>query len=150
MRMVKLRYRAVPSQQAEARHEEPGAACNAAPGRAHTRRLTASQAYEDVQETSDFDTAPSAVGALKVHETVNTTTPAGCSTVIVADVNARSSMLSVQFGFGQPGAPAMGVVGATVVTENVVFPFLISLAGIATLPVTVSGAGFWPGALLPP
>lgn len=112
----------------------------------HSRRLTASPAYEDVQETSDFETAPSDVAAVKVHETVNTTTPAGCSTVIVAEVNARSSMLSVQFGFGQPGAPGIGVVGATVVTENDVFPFLISLAGIATLPVTVVGAGFWPGA----
>ena len=91
-------------------------------------------------------TAPLDVGALKVHETVKTTVPAGCSTVIVAEVNANSSMLSVQFGFGQPGAPGMGVVGAVVVTENGVFPFLISELGIDTLPVTVVGAGFWPGA----
>jgi hypothetical protein len=73
---------------------------------------------------------------------VKTTVPAGCSTVMVAEVNARSSIDSLQFGFGQPGAPGMGVVGATVVTANGVFPFLISLAGIATLPKTVVGAGF--------
>jgi hypothetical protein len=47
------------------------------------------------------------VGALKVHDTVSTTVPGGCSTVIVADVNISSSMLSVQLGLGHAGAPGI-------------------------------------------
>ena len=113
---------------------------------AGTLPLKPNLVYDDEQVTFCLGTAPFDVGALKVHEIVRTTVPGGCSTVIVAEVNARSSMLSVQFGFGQPGAPGTGVVGAVVVTENDVLPFLISDAGIATLPVTVIGAGFWPGA----
>ena len=51
-----------------------------------------------------------------MQETVNTVVPTGCSTVIVADVNARSSIDSVQLGFGQSGAPAMIGSGDTVGT----------------------------------
>ena len=125
-----------------------GAAYHSAPNRLPltARALRPNLGYDDEQDTFCLGTAPLEVGALKVHEIVKTTVPAGCSTVIVAEVNANSLMLSVQFGFGQPGAPGMGVVGAVVTTENVVVPFLISEAGIATLPVTVVGAGFCPGA----
>ena len=90
--------------------------------------------------------APFALGELNVQLSVSTVFPAGCCTVRVEDVNARSVIVCVQFGFGQPGAPGIGFVGAVVVTRKFTFPFLISLAGIAWLPVTVSAAGFWPGA----
>src|SRR5262249_25595097 len=65
-------------------------------------------------------------------------------------VNAISVMASVQLEFGQSGAPGMGEVGGLVVTLNCALPFLIALAGIPTLPVTVTGAGFRPGAWFPP
>jgi hypothetical protein len=103
-----------------------------------------------VQVTSLLDTAPSEVAGLNVQVTVYTTVPGGCSTVIVALVNATSVIVSVQFGFGQPGAPAIGDTGPSVVTLNVVLPFLISLAGMDWLPVRVTSAGFCPGASLPP
>ncbi len=63
-----------------------------------------------------------------------------------------SVMISVHEELGQSGAPGIGVVGEFVVTLNGVLPFLSSLAGIDTLPVTVTGAGFCPGAwnVLPP
>jgi hypothetical protein len=63
--------------------------------------------------------------------TVNTVVPGGCSTVMTADVNARSSIVSFQLALGQSGAPAMIGSGATVTTEKGVVPFLISAAGIA-------------------
>ena len=85
-----------------------------------------------------------------VHSTTSTTVPSGCSTVTVAEVNARSSIASVQLGLGQPGAPETGVSGGNVTTENGVLPFFTSSAGIACEPVTVIGAGFWPGAWFPP
>ncbi len=90
------------------------------------------------------------MGELNVQLTVRTSVPAGCSTVIVALVNARSVMSSLQFGFGQSGASGIGVVGSFVMTPNGVFPFLISPAGIASLPDTVIGAGFWPRAWFRP
>ena len=71
------------------------------------------------------------VAGLNAQLTVSTRAPGGCSTVIVALVNERSVMSSVQLEFGQPGAPAIGVTGGLVVTLNGVFPFLISDAGIA-------------------
>src|SRR3990172_12737091 len=97
---------------------------------------------------SAFDTGPSLVAGLKVQLTTRTTLPAGCSTVIVALVNARSRMFSLQPGLGQSGAPGIDDGGAVVVTLNGVLPFLISDAGIETLPVTLIGAGFCPGTLL--
>jgi hypothetical protein len=51
------------------------------------------------------------------------TTCPPCSTVIVAVVNDRSVMSSVQLGFGHSGAPAIGVGGGFVVTSNGVLPF---------------------------
>ena len=81
---------------------------------------------------------------------LSTSVPAGCSTVIVAEVNAISVIASVQFGFGQSGAPATGVSGGAVVTENDTLPFFTSSAGIAWLPVVVTGAGFCPGGWLLP
>jgi hypothetical protein len=99
-----------------------------------------------VQLTSCFATAPFVVGELNVQFTVRTTVPGGCSTVIIALVNATSVIVSVQFGFGQPGAPGIGDSGAPVVVPNGVLPFLISLAGIDCDPVSVTSAGFWPGA----
>ena len=91
-------------------------------------------------------TAPSDVAGLKLQETVSTTLPGGCSTVMTALVNDMSVIISVHDELGQSGAPGIGVVGEFVVTLNGVFPFLTSLPGIETLPVTVTGAGFCPGA----
>ena len=68
--------------------------------------------------------------------------PGGCSTVMVALVNATSVIVSVQRGFGHPGAPGIGDTGGSVVTLNETLPFLISDAGIAWLPVSVTEAGF--------
>ena len=102
--------------------------------------------YCCVQLTFLLGTAPFDVGELNVQLTVRTVLPGGCSTVTIAEVKARSVIVCVQLGFGHPGAPGMGLVGAVVVTIKGVFPFLISLAGIAWLPVTVSVAGFCPGA----
>jgi hypothetical protein len=95
-------------------------------------------------------TAPSEVAGPNVHVTTSTTVPNGCSTVNVALVKATSSMDSVQFEFGQSGAPAI-VAGADVVrTLNGVVPFLSSDSGITCVPVSVIGAGFCPGAAFPP
>jgi hypothetical protein len=98
-----------------------------------------------VQLTFSEGTDPSLVDGVNVHSTLSTSVPGGCWTMIVADVNARSTMPSVQWGLGQSGASAIGVVGSTVVTEKSTLPFLISDAGIATASVTVSGGGFCPG-----
>lgn len=103
-----------------------------------------------VQLTVLPGTGPSEVGGLKVQVTVSTVVPSGCSTVMMALVNARSSMVSVQRLFGQSGAPAMTADGATVTTLNGVKPFLNSSSGIAWLPVTVIGAGFCPGGRFSP
>src|SRR6266516_6333101 len=91
-------------------------------------------------------TGPPVVGGLKLHAAVSTTVPGGCWTVTVAVKKARSVMVSVQLVFGHPGAPGIGVVGGEVVTLNATFPFLTSLAGMPTLPDTVTRAGFCPGA----
>src|SRR5688572_29694429 len=93
--------------------------------------------------------APLVVGPLNVQLTVRTIAPP-CSTVIVALVNDRSVMSSLQFGFGQSGAPGTGVTGDSVVTLNETLPFLISSAGIDWLPDTETGAGFCPRAWVPP
>ena len=66
--------------------------------------------------------------------------------VMTALVNDMSAIISVHDELGQSGAPGIGVVGEFVLTLNGVFPFLTSLPGIDTLPVTVTGAGFCPGA----
>jgi hypothetical protein len=95
-----------------------------------------------VQLTFAADTAPFEVAGVNVQVTVSTTVPGGCSTVIVAEVNERSVICSVQFGLGQSGAPAIVLGGGTVSTRNATLPFLISDAGIAWLPETVIGAGF--------
>jgi hypothetical protein len=101
----------------------------------------------DEQVTSWEGSAPSFVGCANKHEMVNSV--AGgvpCCTVIVALVKARSVIVSVQFGFGQPGAPAIGLFGGGwVVTVKVTLPFLTSDAGIACEPETETGAGFCPG-----
>src|SRR4029434_10496068 len=102
------------------------------------------------QTTSPLGTPPFAVGTANVHTTVSTTFGDGCWSVIVADVNARSVISSVQLAFGQSGAPGIRVWGAFVVSENARFPFLIALAGNAWLPVTVICARFWAGDSLPP
>jgi hypothetical protein len=99
-----------------------------------------------VQDTFPLGTRPSVVGELKVQLTVSTTVPGGCSTVIVALVNATSVIVSVQLVPGHSGAPGMGDVGAFVVTgPNGVLPFLISEPGIDCVPVSVTEAGFRPG-----
>ena len=79
---------------------------------------------------------------------VSATVPAGCSTVMTADVNARSVMTSVQPLLGQSGAPGIGLgVGAFVVRENDALPFLIAPAGIdCGFADTATGAGFCRGA----
>jgi hypothetical protein len=105
--------------------------------------------YDDRQLTKLDRTVPFVVGVANVQLTVNSVTPP-CCTVIVALVKARSVIVSVQLEFGQPGAPGMGLVGAFVVTSKLTFPFLISSAGIASDPVTVTDAGFWPGGWVAP
>jgi hypothetical protein len=95
-------------------------------------------------------TLPSDVAGSKLQVMTRTTVPMGCSTVSVALVNATSSIDTVQFAFGQSGAPAI-VAGADVVlTPNGVVPFLISDFGMTCVPVRVMGAGFCPGAAFPP
>ena len=60
-----------------------------------------------------------------------------------------SVIAAVQLASGSPPG-RRGLRGRVVVTLKATLPFLISLAGIAWLPVTVTSAGFWPGAWLPP
>jgi len=105
-----------------------------------------------VQVTLEAGTAPFEVAGLNVQVTVRTTVGGGCSMVMTALVKDMSVMISVHDELGQSGAPGIGVVGEFVVTLNGVLPFLTSLAGMDTLPVTVTGAGFCPGAwnVLPP
>ena len=73
-----------------------------------------------------------------------------CCTVMVADVNVKSVICAVQLLLGQPACSGVGCAGGLVVTLKFTFPFLTSLAGIDWLPVTVTAAGFCPGAWLPP
>jgi len=105
-----------------------------------------------VQVTLAAGTTPFDVAGLNVQVTVRTTVGGGCSTVMTALVKDMSVMISVHDELGQSGAPGIGVAGEFVVTLKGVLPFLISLAGMDTLPVTVTGAGFCPGAwnVLPP
>src|SRR5262245_8980418 len=103
-----------------------------------------------VQPTFPAGTGPLSDGGTIVQLSVSTVVPGGCSTVMTAEVNFRSVMVSVQFMFGQSGALAMIGFGASVTAANGVLPFLIALAGIAWPPLTVIGAGFWPGEGLPP
>ncbi len=105
-----------------------------------------------MQVTLAAGTTPFDVAGLNVQVTVRTTVGGGCSTVMTALVKDMSVMISVHDELGQSGAPGIGVAGEFVVTLKGVLPFLISLAGMDTLPVTVTGAGFCPGAwnVLPP
>lgn len=107
-------------------------------------------AQVDEHVTVPLGTAPSVVCGEKLHVVVSTTVPCGCSTVIVALVNRRSVIASVHFGFGQSGAPAIGVLGGFVETLNVTLPFLTAEAGIAWLPVVVIGVGFCPAGCVAP
>jgi len=59
-------------------------------------------------------------------------------------------MVSVHLAFGQPGAPGIGLTGALVVVVSVTFPFLMSLAGTAVTPLSVTAAGFCPGRCVAP
>src|SRR5678815_5040793 len=70
--------------------------------------------------------------------------------VIVALVKAKSVIWAVQFALGQPACWAVGCAGGLVVTANDTVPFFTCDEGIAWLPVTLTEAGFWPGAWLPP
>src|SRR5262245_39533698 len=72
------------------------------------------------------------------------------TTVMVALVNVRSVIVAVQLSFGHPPSVPVGCGGACVVTLKATVPFLISLAGIAWVPVTLICPGFCPGAALPP
>src|SRR6266508_5519427 len=74
----------------------------------------------------------------------------GWYTVIVALLNVTSVMSSVHFGFGQSGAPGIGVTGPAVSTLQDRFPFLISLPGMASTPVSTASAGFCPGGWVSP
>src|SRR5215208_4631166 len=69
---------------------------------------------------------------------------------MVADVKSRSVIAAVQLALGHPACAGVGCAGGSVVTLKARLPFLISLAGSDWLPVTVTSAGFWPGAWLPP
>src|SRR5512135_2970258 len=90
--------------------------------------------HDEVHVTVRLDTVPFDVGGENMQLTVSTSVPSGCSTLMTALVNARSVIASVQFGFGQSGAPAIGVTGGSVTTWKVTLPFSTSLAGIASLP----------------
>ena len=68
------------------------------------------------------------------------------TTVMVALVNVRSVIVAVQLLFGHPPSIPVGCGGSCVVTLMATVPFLISLAGIAWVPVTVTLPGFCPGA----
>src|SRR6266508_3082576 len=113
-----------------------------------------------MQLNPELGTEPSDVAGLKVQFTVSTSvsqrpnapSPAvwSCNSRIVADVNDTSVMSSRQFELGQPGAPGTGVTGRSVVVVMVTLPFLMSPAGTGVAPTTVTGAGFCPGAWLPP
>ena len=92
----------------------------------------------------ELGTGPFDVGGLNVEFTV-TTTEFCWDSWIVAEVNATSVMVSVHFVFGQLGAPRIGLTGALVVVVRVTSPFLMSLAGIDVVPVSVTAAGFCPG-----
>ena len=88
-------------------------------------------------------------GQERAKDLVRTVAPF-CITVIVALVNCKSVMVAVQLSLGQPACAAVGCDGAVVVTLKGVVPFLTSPAGIASAPVTLTVAGFWPGASFPP
>jgi hypothetical protein len=97
----------------------------------------------------ELGTGPLEVGGEKVQLTV-TTTEFCWASWMVADVNATSVMVSVHLVFGQPGAPGIGLTGAPVVVVSVTLPFLMSLAGTAVTPVSVTDAGFCPGGWVAP
>src|SRR5262249_9221277 len=86
-----------------------------------------------VKVKPEAGTEPLDVGGLKVTFTVSTSSPGSNTPLpfeswkswIVADVNATSVMFSVHIGFGQPGAPGIGVTGAPVTVVIVTFPFLM-------------------------
>src|SRR5712692_9074537 len=97
-----------------------------------------------VQLTFWAGTRPSEVGGLNVQLHVSVLDP--CVMVTVALVNAMSVIVSVQLGLEQSGAPATLVLGKTASTANDAFPFLSMSSGVSvSVPVTVTGAGFWPG-----
>ena len=106
----------------------------------------------------DVGTDPFDVAGLNVQFTVSWSSPgsnvplefASWKSLIVAEVKATSVMFSVHCGLGQPGAPGIGVTGAPVVVVIVTFPFLMSPAGTAVAPVSVTAAGFWPGGCVAP
>src|SRR5262249_643855 len=104
-------------------------------------------------------TGPLDTGGLKVTFTVCTSSPGISNTPlpsvswkswIVPDVNATSVMFSVRSGFGQPGAPRIGVSGAPVTVVIVRFRFLMSNLVPAVDPVRVTGATFRPGGWVAP
>src|SRR5262245_3472151 len=73
------------------------------------------------------------------------------TTVILALVNVMWVITAVQLSFGHPpSVPVAGCGGGFVVTLKKTVPFLMSLAGIAWVPVTAICWGFCPGAWLPP
>src|SRR5262249_37894287 len=69
---------------------------------------------------------------------------------MVAVLKVRSVICAVQLSFEQPAWAGVGWGGGSVVTSKATLPFLTALAGIASVPVTVTAAGFWPGDALPP
>src|SRR5437870_9007097 len=69
---------------------------------------------------------------------------------MVALVNVISFMVAVQLLLGQPPCLPVMLGGAPVVVQNETLPFLISLAGILVVPVSVTLPGFCPGDWLPP
>jgi hypothetical protein len=71
-------------------------------------------------------------------------------TVTVKFVNEMLVICAVQFPFGQPASCAVGCGGGCVVTLKLTVPFLIEDAGMASVPPSVTWAGFWPGAWVPP
>jgi len=89
---------------------------------------------------------PPEVAGVKVHVSVSTTVPAGCSTVMAALVKDTLVIASVHLWLGQPGAPGIGLTGAFVISwPKCTVPFLICDCGSDCTPVSTTGAGFCPG-----
>ena len=79
--------------------------------------------------------------------------PGGCWITKLMLVSVTVGFTPVQLLLGHPAVAPLTVVAAVRVAGlvvNVRFPFLMSLAGIAVTPVSVTDAGFCPGGWVAP
>ncbi len=98
-----------------------------------------------MQVTVLLGTDPLEVAGLNAQFAVSTVVPGGCWTVTVALVKDTSVIVSVHMELASRVHQRWGDTGGSVVTENDTLPFLISLAGMASLRVSVTCAGVPPG-----